>query len=91
MQLGYNVGSLSDALANATRLVQLSAKVFKDKESEIQRVPLMNLLFEAQIKSKKTNEAIKTMEEIIQIYKRATQGAPMVEASPPSGVSTIDK
>jgi hypothetical protein len=47
MQLGYGVGSLSDALANATRLVQLSTKVFKDKESEIQRVPLMNLLFEA--------------------------------------------
>jgi hypothetical protein len=43
----------------------LSAKVFKDKETEIQRVPLMNLLFEAQIKSKKPTEAIKIMEEII--------------------------
>lgn len=46
-QLAYNVGSLSDALVNATRLVSLSASVFKEKDNEIQRVPLMNLLFEA--------------------------------------------
>lgn len=44
-QLSYNVGSFSDALANATRLVSLSARVFKEKDNEIQRVPLMELLF----------------------------------------------
>ena len=51
----------------------------------------MNLLFEAQVKSKKTKDAVKTMEEIVVIYKRATQGPTKVEASPPSGVSAIEK
>lgn len=46
MQVSYNVGTLAEMLANATRMVRLSAGVYKDKD-EIQRVPLLNLLFEA--------------------------------------------
>lgn len=62
IQISYNVGTLSEMLANASRLVQLSAGVYKDKESEIQRVPLINLLFEVQMKSKQVREAVTTME-----------------------------
>jgi hypothetical protein len=84
MQISYNSGTLTEMLANANRMVALSANVYKDKELEIQRVPLLNMLYDRQVKAKQNREAATTMEKLIEIYKRAIQGAP--EASPPSGV-----
>ena len=47
MQMSYNVGSLTESLSNAKRAVKLSSEVFKDKDSEIKKIPIINTLFEA--------------------------------------------
>ena len=86
-QLHYNSVPLKDQLANTTRLTALGNKLFSDKASEIQKVPLLEL----HCWSLKTNglirDAIQTQEEIIAIYSRATTVQAVSEASPPSGVT----
>lgn len=67
------MGTVTESLNNARHLVEISAEVFKEKDAEVSRIPLMNTLFEVQIRAKLIHEAIKTMEEMIKIYKRATQ------------------
>ena len=72
MQMAYQTISHRELLANTTRLTDLSAKVFKDKDTEIQRVPLLQLHLEAQKRNNMLRDAISTQEEIITLYKRAT-------------------
>jgi ribosomal 50S subunit-associated protein YjgA (DUF615 family) len=59
------VGTVTESLKNANHLVELSGEVFKEKETELNRIPFMSTLFEAQMRTKRIQEAIKTMEEII--------------------------